>query len=122
MRKDLNHITDLLAAFRESGMRRLSALFEIRPKVVSWFSGRDEELVKLKEILGVYGSVAITGYGGLGKTQLMSALASGAQEDGIVPGWPPTCTGPGRCVHTPIQDVVHRLSVSLSPSYRKEPT
>lgn len=48
--------------------------------------GRGKEMQKLKEILWHYGSAAITGIGGLGKSQLMAAFAERAEVDGEVPG------------------------------------
>ena len=46
-----------------------------RPSVSPYFVGRNAELDRLKALLNECGSAAITGYGGLGKTQLMAAFA-----------------------------------------------
>ena len=58
----------------------------VPPSVSAFFSGRSQELMKLKNILLSRGSAVITQYGGVGKTELMIALADRAKRDGEVPG------------------------------------
>ena len=58
-----------------------------RPIVSPYFVGRYAELDRLKTLVQKYGSAAITGYGGLGKTQLMAAFANRLELDGDDSGW-----------------------------------
>ncbi len=61
-------------------------LHHVRPSLSAFFSGRGRELGTLREILEKHGSAVITQYGGMGKTELMIALADRAERDGVVPG------------------------------------
>ncbi len=58
----------------------------VRPSVSAFFSGRKKELKTLKDILQKRGSAVITQYGGVGKTELMTAFADLAERDEQVPG------------------------------------
>ncbi len=58
----------------------------MRPSLPGFFSGRTKELDTPREILERWGSAVITQYGGLGKTELMIALADRAEREGAVPG------------------------------------
>ena len=57
-----------------------------RPSLSAFFSGRSRELGTLRKILEKRGSAVITQYGGVGKTELMIALADRAERDEVVPG------------------------------------
>ncbi len=61
-------------------------LHHMRPSLSAFFSGRSRELDELRDILERWGSAVITQYGGLGKTELLIALADRAERDGVVPG------------------------------------
>ena len=52
-----------------------------RPSLSAFFSGRGQELDKLLAILEKWGSAVITQYGGVGKTELMIALADRVEQD-----------------------------------------
>ncbi len=58
----------------------------VRPSLSAFFSGRTMELATLRGMLEKHGSAVLTQYGGLGKTELMIALADRAERDGVVPG------------------------------------
>ncbi len=58
----------------------------VRPSLSAFFSGRTRELDTLREKLEKWGSAVITQYGGVGKTELMIALAERAEQDDAVPG------------------------------------
>ena len=53
-------------------------LHHVRPSVSAFFSGRTKELKTLKDKLEKWGSAVITHYGGVGKTELMTAFADRA--------------------------------------------
>ncbi len=65
---------------------RDDGLHHVPPSLSVFYSGRTEELDTLRETLEKHGSAVITQYGGVGKTELMIALADRAERDGIVPG------------------------------------
>lgn len=48
--------------------------------------GRTQELTQVMEILAKFGSAAIVQFGGVGKTQLMTAFAEKAERDGKIDG------------------------------------
>lgn len=50
------------------------------PKVSPYFVSRENDLVTLKQVLEQYGSAAITGYGGMGKSQLMTVFVTEIKE------------------------------------------
>lgn len=58
----------------------------VPPRKSAFFVGRDREARQVMEKPQTYGSVVITGYGGLGKSQLMAAFAERSDADGDVPG------------------------------------
>ncbi len=58
----------------------------VRPSISAFFSGRARELGELRDILDKWGSAVITQYGGVGKTELMIALANRAEREEAVPG------------------------------------
>ncbi len=61
-------------------------LYHVLPSLSAFFSGRTSELGTLRAILQKWGSTVIAQYGGVGKTELMIALAERAEQDGLVPG------------------------------------
>ncbi len=61
-------------------------LHHVRPSISAFFSSRTTELDTLRDIVEKWGSAVITQYGGVGKTELMIALADRAERDGMVPG------------------------------------
>ena len=58
----------------------------LRPSLSPFFSGRTMELDRLRGILEKWGSTVISQYGGVGKTELMIALADRAERDKAVQG------------------------------------
>lgn len=88
-----------------------------------YFVGRDEELRNLKTALIEHGSAAITGHGGLGKSQLMTAFAERAENDGDVTGetfWV-TADGEALQVVKAFATFVQILTgASISDTYRTE--
>jgi len=93
-----------------------------RPELAPYFVGRTAELGALNETVRRHGSAAITGYGGLGKTQLMTAFAAYLEHDGLVPGgvfWV-KIDGSGSEVIESLASFVDKLSGSrLSESDRR---
>lgn len=57
-----------------------------RPRISPYFVGRTSELEILREKVEEHGSVAITGFGGLGKPEVMTMFALQAEKEGSVPG------------------------------------
>lgn len=75
-----------IAQIRTEFSRPKVPLMKRRPRLTSFFVGRDKELDQIKSILDEYGSVAVMQYGGIGKTQLATAFADRAESSGWVPG------------------------------------
>ncbi len=61
-------------------------LHHVRPSLSAFFSGRARELDTLRDILEKWGSAVISQYGGVGKTELMIALADQVERDEAVTG------------------------------------
>lgn len=57
-------------------------ILDTKPMPSAYFIGREKELQSLKTILEAYRSAAITGLGGIGKTQLMATFADRAERIG----------------------------------------
>ena len=55
-------------------------LHHVRPSLSAFFSGRPKELNTLRVVLEKWGSAVITQYGGVGKTELMIALADRKEQ------------------------------------------
>lgn len=57
-----------------------------RSSVTPYFTGREEEMSTLENTLDKYNSAAIMQYGGIGKTQLMTAFAEKAEKKSWISG------------------------------------
>ena len=57
-----------------------------RPSPSPYFVGRTKELHEIRNVLEARGSAAITGFGGLGKTEMMAAFVDRAETNGDAPG------------------------------------
>ncbi len=82
----INALDKKVNGLEEKSGIRVDAPFYVRPSVSAFFSGRKTELKTLKQILENHGSAVITQCGGMGKTELMTALADQAERDKAVPG------------------------------------
>ncbi len=79
IREDVNQLKEELKIC-------VDRLHHVRPRLSTFFSGRTKELETLRDTLKKHGSAVITQYRGVGKTELMIALADRAERDGDVPG------------------------------------
>lgn len=79
IQKDLESLQHTDVSFELSDPR-------YRPRLNPYFVGRREEICTLKAKLMEYGSMVISKFGGVGKTQLLIAFAEAAEKEGLIPG------------------------------------